>query len=372
MIFKYWATESLKGETMTVLIQDTTLREGQQTAFVNLNQKQKIELASMLSDFGVNFIDMMPVASPKEMETNKELNNMGLKANVISLCRTMNSDIDVALKADAKWIAVFQGTSQIHREAKLRVGEEESLKKISDAVQYAHDHGVNVKFGLEDASRTSYDYVLKSCQAAKESKVDRVSVADSIGTMRPDKMKELVSSVKRDIGLPVDVHCHNDLGLALANSLAAYEAGASVIHATVNGCGERVGIVRLPELVMALELLYGANLGVKKEMLVDISKKFADFSGIPVPKQMPIVGEYAFKHKSGIHTSALLRNKKTYEFFDPESVGSKRSYVLGDFSGKALIKHLSSSLSLGLDDDGACRELKKLKRKGKDILEFSD
>jgi isopropylmalate/homocitrate/citramalate synthase len=234
------------------------------------------------------------------------------------------------------------------------------------------DHGLNVRFGLEDASRTSYDYVRRTCLAAKEAKACRVTMADTLGAMRPDRMKELVTKIKAEVGLPIDVHCHNDLGMALANSLAAYEAGASCVHTTINGCGERVGIVRLAELVMAMEILYGEKLNVKKEMLVELSEKFSEFSGIPTCPLTPVVGKNAFRHKSGIHTAALLRDKKTYELFEPGSVGNKRHYVLGPYTGKSLLKHISESLHMGLSEEEIARELAKIKRKEGDLLDFRD
>ena len=357
---------------MSVMIQDTTLREGSQSAFVSFSREQKLDLAQSLSDFGVDFLDIMPVASAREQGINKELNGMGLKLNVVSLCRSLREDIDRAMEADAGWVGIFQGTSQIHLESKHRMGEEESLRKIGDAITYAHDHGLKVRFGLEDASRTGYDFLRKTCLAAREAKACRITLADTLGAMRPERMKELVAKVKAEVGLPIDVHCHNDLGLALANSLAAYEAGASCIHTTINGCGERVGIVRMAELVMALEVLYGVKLKVKKEMLHSLSEKFSKYAGIPTCPFMPVVGRNAFRHKSGIHTAALLRDKRTYELFEPESVGNRRNYIFGEYTGKALLKHLSDNLHLGLDEQGIARELRKIKRKGGDLFEFGD
>ena len=357
---------------MGLLIQDTTLREGQQTAFVSLSRAHKLELASMLSDFGVNFIDVMPAVSDNELSLNKELNSMGLRPQVISLCRVMRPDIDAALKADAKWAGLFLGTSQIHMEKKLGIDRERSLAMIEDSILYAKDHGLTVRFGLEDASRTSPDFLMQTCLLARDLKATRLTLADTLGTMRPDRMKALVQSVVSETGLGIDVHCHNDLGLALANSLAAIEGGATGVHTTINGCGERVGITRLAELVMALEMLYGERLDVKKEMLVPLSEKFAQISGMPVPPQLPVVGRSAFRHKSGIHTSALLKDKRSYELFEPGSVGNRRSYVVGGFMGKSLMRHISESLQLGLTEDGIQRELKKLKSKGNDVFEFSD
>ncbi len=357
---------------MGVLIQDTTLREGQQTAFVSFSKAQKLELAQMLSDFGINFLDIMPSVSEKEFETNKQLNSMGLKPKVVSLCRTMREDVDTAMKADAEWVGLFLGTSQIHLESKNRLSEEKSLEIIGNTITYAKDHGLIVRFGLEDASRTSPDFLTRTCEVARDAKASRITLADTLGTMRPDLMKALVEKTAKEAKLPIDVHCHNDLGLALANSLAAIEGGATGVHTTINGCGERVGITRLAELVMALDILYGMKNDFKKEMLLPLSEKFAEISGMPTPPQMPVVGKSAFRHKSGIHTNALLRDKRSYELFDPGSVGSSRSYVLGECTGRGLMRHVSESLGLGLDDEAIIRELKKIKSKGKDLLEFCD
>jgi isopropylmalate/homocitrate/citramalate synthase len=357
---------------MKLLIQDTTLREGQQTAFVSLGSKHRLELAAMLSDFGVAFIDVMPAVSEGELALNREMNSMGLRANVISLCRCARADIDAAIKADAKWVGLFIGTSQIHLEKKHRMSEQDGLDKIADCITYARDCGLTVRFGLEDASRTSPDFTMRTCRLARDLGAARLTITDTLGVMRPDRMKALVQGVVAETGLGIDVHCHNDLGLALANSLAGIEGGATGVHTTINGCGERVGITRLAELVMALEVLYGAKLDVKKEMLVQLSEKFAEASGMPIPPQMPVVGQNAFKHKSGVHTSALLRDKRSYELFEPGSVGNRRSYVLGDFTGRSLMRHVSDSLHLGLGEEALERELAKIKSKGRDLLEFRD
>lgn len=357
---------------MTVLIQDSTLREGQQTPFVNLTVKQKVSLASMLSDFGVHFMDVFTAASEGEREVTRQLNDMGLKTEIVSLSRALERDIDAALECNSKWVGIFQPTSPIQLDAKMRINEEQCLKNIESAIDYGVSHGAKVRFGLEDASRTSYDFVKATCKLAESCKAKRVTLADTVGAMRPDQMKELVSKIHSEVSIPVDVHCHNDMGLALANALAAYEAGASCIHATINGAGERAGIVRLAELVVALEVLYDEKLDVKKEMLTQLSETFSEYAGIPMNPLMPVVGKNAFKHKSGIHVSALLRNKESYEIIDPTSVGNRRSFVLGEYSGKAMMKHLSDKLGLGLNDEQIAREMLKIKRKSGDILEFCD
>jgi isopropylmalate/homocitrate/citramalate synthase len=162
------------------------------------------------------------------------------------------------------------------------------------------------------------------------------------------------------------------LGLALANSLAAYEAGATCIHTSINGVGERTGIVRLAELVVALELLYGEKLNVQKEMLTPLSRTFSEYTQTPQSPYMPIVGANAFRHKGGTHLSAVLRNKETYEIISPETVGNKRSFVLGEYSGRSMMKHLSDSLGMNLSEAQLEREMRKIKKKKGDLLEFGD
>jgi len=353
-----------------ILILDTTMREGEQAPNVSLTHEQHIALARALSDFGADFIELSPIVSEEQRKTTKELAGLGLHSEVIAQVRASRKDIDVVLETGARWAALFLSTSDIHIKDKLKTTRENVLEKIADAITYAKSHGLKLRFTCEDASRTDFDFLLKVCKTAEEAGADRLSIPDTVGVMTPTKMHGLISALRKEVKTPLDMHCHNDLGLALANSLAGLEAGATCVHATINGVGERCGITPLAELVMALKILYGAEPRVKTEMLCELSRMFSSFTGVMTNPSAPVVGENAFKHKGGTHLAAVLNNNTSYEAFSPESVGNRRALVLGEYSGKNVIRFLSEALGMDASEERIARAVNKLKRKGRDLFEF--
>ena len=353
-----------------VLILDSTLREGEQAPDVRFTYAQRLQLAQALDEFGVNFIEVSTLVSEEQRQLTRELVGMGLKANIVAHLRASTADIDVARQCDATWIALFLSTSDVHLESKLRMSREQALELVHETVGYAKAHGLKVRLTCEDASRTGLNYLYDVCRAAEEAGVDRISVPDTIGAITPARMGEMVRGVREHTAVPLDVHCHNDLGLALANALAGLEAGASCVHTTINGVGERCGIVSLAELVMALKVLYGMEMPVRTEKLVQLSQMLSAFTGIATDEFKPVVGENAFRHKGGTHLAAVLKNSKTYEAFAPESVGNKRRLVLGEYSGKNVVKYLSEALGMELDEAGVQKAIRRLKEKNGDLFEF--
>ena len=353
-----------------ILILDTTLREGEQAPDVRFSNEQRLRLAQELDDFGVNFIEVSPIVSAEHRQLVKELNGMGLNANVVAHLRASIADIDVARQCDAKWVALFLSTSDVHLENKLKMTREKALGLVEETIAYAKTHGLKVRFTCEDAGRTGTDYLHDVCRAAERAGVDRISVPDTVGMMTPARMGEMIRGVRGATKVPLDMHCHNDLGMALANALAGLEAGASCVHTTINGAGERCGIVSLAEAVMALKVLYGAEMDVRSEKLVQLSQMFSAFTGIATDEFKPVVGENAFRHKGGTHLAAMLNSTKSYEGFSPESVGNKRRMVLGEYSGKNVVKFLSETLGMEMDEAGVQRAMKRLKEKKGDLFEF--
>lgn len=355
-----------------LLILDSTLREGEQAASIILRKEQKIALAKELSEFGVNFIEISPIVSSEQKEIAKELNSMELNAEIISHLRARPQDIDIALECNSTWVALFLSTSEIHLQSKLKINKEIALERATKAINYAKDHGLKVRFTCEDSSRTDIEYLKKMCSAVSDAKVDRISITDTIGSLNPKRTRELIGEIKSITTTPLDAHLHNDLGLALANALSAYEAGVSCIHTTINGVGERIGIVKLAELVVALEYFYGEKVSVKKEMLTKLSEMFSNYSNSTLDPFSPIVGKNAFRHKGGTHLPAMIRNNQSYEVINPKSVGNKRSFVLGEYSGKGLMKYLSTNLGMDLTDEQIAREIVKIKQKKGDMFEFGE
>ncbi len=329
-----------------VSVLDSTLREGEQSVGISFSKRQRLQIAWMLDYFGVDSIEISPVISDSHRESLKEMKKAGFSAQIISHGRALPADIDIARSCDVDWIAMYHSVSDIHLRNKLHVSREEALERSVEAVEYAKSHGLKFRFTVEDASRADPDYLSRFISEVSNAGADRIGVPDTVGMMLPRGMKKLVRLVKDVTDAPIDVHCHNDLGLALANSLAAVEAGADQIHVTIDGYGERVGIASLAEVTMALRLLYGVKRQFRYEMLGELSSLIASYSNSQVPGSKPLVGKNAYTHKAGTHLAAIIQNPETYELIPPKAVGNSRRVVFGELSGKNGAAFLMKTLGL--------------------------
>jgi len=329
-----------------IKILDSTLREGEQHPGVSFTNKQRIQIAWMLDYFGVNQIEISPVVSSDHEEATKTIIKAGLSADIVAHCRALKQDIDVALRCDAEWMAMYLGISDVHLSAKLRISRQQALERAVEAVDYMKAHGLKGRFTVEDASRADPEYLKQVCKAISQAGIDRISVPDTVGIMRPRGMYNLVKMVRETVSTPLDVHCHNDIGLALANALAGVDAGADQIHVTIDGVGERTGIPSLAETAMALKLLYDTKNDFRLDMLKDLSKLLEQYTGMQTYESKPIVGESAFKHKAGTHLAAVLRNPAAYEIIEPRIVGNRRKIVFGELAGKNGTAFLLSLLGM--------------------------
>ncbi len=318
----------------TVRIFDTTLRDGEQTPGVSLTVDEKARIASALDELGVDTIEAgFPATSEGEAAAIKKISSLGLRAEVCALARSSKVDIDLALNADVDCIHTFIATSDIHLQHKLKMTRDQVVEKAVESIVYAKEHGVVVEFSAEDACRTEMDYLLRVLQAAQEAGADRINVPDTVGVMIPRAMGYVIGRVSEKIGIPISVHCHNDFGLASANSLVSVENGASQIHVTVNGLGERAGNASLEEVVMSLHSFYGIRTNIVTQRICPTSELVSRLTGIPVQPNRAIVGENAFAHESGIHVHGVLGSASTYEALTPEIVGNTRRIVLGKHTG---------------------------------------
>ncbi|HYB03272.1 MAG TPA: 2-isopropylmalate synthase [Nitrososphaerales archaeon] len=338
--------EELPSDVPNVSILDSTLREGEQSVGISFSKRQRLQIAWMLDYFGVDSIEVSPVISESHLESLKEMKKAGFSAQIVSHGRALASDIDVALSCDVEWVAMYHSVSDIHLRNKLHVSREEALARSIRAVEYAKSHGLKLRFTLEDASRANPEYLSHFISEVTSAGADRIGIPDTVGVMLPRGMKRLVRLAKDATDLPIDVHCHNDLGLALANSLASVEAGADQIHVTIDGCGERVGIASLAEVTMALRLLYDMNRPFRYEMLSELSSLIASYSNAQVPSNKPLVGKNAYTHKAGTHLAAIIQNPETYELIPPKAVGNSRRVVFGELSGKNGAAFLMKTLGL--------------------------
>jgi isopropylmalate/homocitrate/citramalate synthase len=329
-----------------VSILDSTLREGEQSVGISFSKRQRLQIAWMLDYFGVDSIEISPVISDSHRESLKEMKKAGFSAEIVSHGRALPADVDVALSCDVNWIAMYHSVSDIHLRNKLHVSREEALERSIRAVQYAKSHGLKLRFTVEDASRANPEYLRRFISEISRAGADRIGIPDTVGIMLPRGMKKLVRLAKESTDAPIDVHCHNDLGLALANSLASVEAGADQIHVTIDGFGERVGIASLAEVTMALRLLYGVKRQFRYEMLSELSSLIASYSNAQIPVSKPLVGKNAYTHKAGTHLAAIIQNPETYELVPPKAVGNSRRVVFGELSGKNGAAFLMKTLGL--------------------------
>jgi len=357
-----------------IKILDSTLREGEQHPGVSFSNKQRIQIAWMLDSFGVDQIEISPIVSPDHHEATKIIMKQGLKADIVAHVRAIKSDVDKALDCDTNWVATYMGISDIHLLAKLRISREEAKQRALEVVDYIKSHGLKSRFTMEDASRTDPEFLLEMCKEMNQRGIERISIPDTVGIMRPRGMYNLVRMVHDNIDnskTSLDVHCHNDVGLALSNALSGCDGGADQIHTTIDGLGERTGIPTLAETAVALNLIYKSNNGFRLHLLKDLSRTISDYTRIPIHESKPLVGDSAYKHKAGTHLAAILRNPSAYEIIEPKQVGNRRKIVFGELSGKNGSAYLLSLLGLDSNKENAASLAKGLKelRMG-DILEL--
>jgi len=357
-----------------IKILDSTLREGEQHPGVSFSNKQRIQIAWMLDSFGVSQIEISPVVSLDHQNATKIILKQGLKADIVAHVRAIKSDVDIAIDCDATWVATYLGISDIHLSSKLRISREEAKIRALDVADYIKSHGLKSRFTMEDASRTDPEFLMELCKEMNKRGIERISIPDTVGIMRPRGMYNLVKLVYEGIDkskTSLDVHCHNDVGLALSNALSGCDAGADQIHTTIDGLGERTGIPSLAETAVALTLLYKSNNDFRLHMLMDLSKTISEYTRIPVHESKPLVGDSSYKHKAGTHLAAILRNPSAYEIIEPKLVGNRRKIIFGELSGKNGSAYLLSILGLDtskVNSETLARGLKEL-RMG-DILEL--
>ena len=358
----------------SIRILDSTLREGEQHPGISFTVKQRIQIAWLVDSFGVDQIEISPVVSRDHAEATKIIINQGLRADILAHVRAIKSDIDLAIDCGATWVATYMGISDTHLSSKLKISREEAKIRALDVAEYIKSHGLKARFTMEDASRTDPKFLIDLCREINHIGIERISIPDTVGIMRPRGMYNLVKRVSESIDMSkssIDVHCHNDIGLALANSLSGCDAGADQIHTTIDGLGERTGIPTLAETAVALTLIYKTKKDLRLHMLKDLSRTISQYTGLEVPSSKPIIGDSAYKHKAGTHLAAILRNPAAYEILDPRLVGNRRKIVFGELAGKNGAAYLLSILGLDTNAQDAktlARGLKQL-RMG-DVLEL--
>ncbi len=368
-----------------VMVFDTTLRDGEQSPGCSMNLGEKMEMARALADLGVDVIEAgFPIASPGDFESVRAIAREVQGPIICGLARCNSADIDRAAEAvkDAARgrIHVFLATSTIHREFKLRMSREEVLERAVEGVKRARGYCEDVEFSPEDAARTELDFLSEVVEKAIEAGATTLNIPDTVGYAVPSHYASVIRHLKQTVRgidkVVLSVHCHDDLGLAVANSLAALQEGARQIECTINGIGERAGNTALEEVVMALRTrqdFYGLTTGINTRLLYPVSRKLSHITGMAVQRNKAIVGQNAFAHEAGIHQDGMLKERSTYEIMRPEDVGIARTeLVLGKHSGRHALKQRVTDLGYHLTDEQLNRlfeEFKKLADKKKEVYD---
>ena len=375
----------MTNDTNNIKIFDTTMRDGEQSPGASMNIEEKIKIAQALESLGVDIIEAgFPAASKGDFNAVKEISAIVKNSQVCALSRASQNDIqsaaDALKQAPRPRIHTFISTSELHMEHKLQLNSEQVYQKVIDSVSFARNLCDDIEWSCEDGTRTSLDFMCKTVEAAIKYGASTINIPDTVGYSVPEEFTHIISHLINNVPnidkVTISTHCHNDLGLAVANSLAGVKAGARQIECTINGLGERAGNAALEEVVMAIRTrndLMPFKTNIKTELLNKTSKLVSAVTGFPVQFNKAIVGKNAFAHEAGIHQDGMLKNSKTYEIMTPESVGvSESNLVMGKHSGRHAFKQKVTELGYNVGDNAieeAFENFKSLADKKKNLYD---
>jgi len=355
-----------------VRIFDTTLRDGEQSPGATMTLEEKLRIARKLEELGVDVIEAgFPVASLGELDAVRQIASVLSNTEVAALCRTRDKDIEAAWQgvreANHPRLHIFIATSELHMQHKLKMTRAQVLQEIQRGVSHCRSLCASVEFSAEDATRSDIGFLREAVAAAIESGASTLNIPDTVGYTTPDEYKRIIAEIVKVAGpdVVVSAHCHDDLGLAVANSLAAVSVGARQVEGCINGIGERAGNAAIEEVVMALKVrndFYGVATRLQTQYLASVSRMVSEATGWPIPRNKAIVGKNAFAHESGIHQHGMLSDKRTYEIMRPEDVGvAESSLVLGKHSGRHALADRLLALGYQLSKENVDRVFEAFK-----------
>ena len=359
-------------ESIKVQILDTTLREGEQTPGVSFRISQKIEIVKLLNQFGVDYIEVgHPVVSKDIYSFIKKVSKLKLKSKLIAHSRLFKDDIDKVIELNIPWIGLFFDVCEDRMEKKYGVNQKEAFEMISDSITYAKKHKLNVRFTAEDASRTNFKVLIKVAKLIEKVGADRFSFADTVGVLHPIKVRDVFSTLAKEINIPIHGHFHNDFGMATANALQAIQSGASCVDVTVNGLGERCGISSLAEVTASLDELLHAKNSWNFKILNNLSSYVKKISNINDNDTRPITGKNAFTHNAGLHVSSVIKDGSLYEPTNPKKFNRKRRHCIDKFTGKKSLSYRLKKLNIDFSEKELCMLLFSIKSRP-EIKKWSD
>lgn len=358
----------MNNQEVKVKIVDTTLRDGEQTAGIVFSNQEKLEIARLLSAAGVYQIEAgVPAMKGDEKEAIKAIVKEGLRVSILGWCRAVTGDIQDAIDCGLDAVCVSVPVSDVHIEKKLKKTRAWIHDQARRAINFAKSHGLYVSCNAEDASRARMEDLITFTRIVKGAGADRLRFCDTVGILGPTQTKRMIATLKQEVGLPIEVHAHNDFGMATANSLAGYEAGAEFISVTVNGLGERAGNAALEEIIMALKYVEQNPADFDISKIKGLSEFVAKASGREIPVAKPIIGKNIFTHEAGVQVDGLAKEPSTYEIFHPSEIGGERQMVIGKHSGKSSLQIKFKEYGIDLDKQLAVKILKEVRKKSVEV-----
>ena len=353
---KMCVIDNINGRELKVV--DTTLRDGEQTAGVVLANSEKIMIAEMLSDLGINQLEVgIPTMGGDEKDAIKQIVKKNLKSSIMAWNRAVVSDIEQSIDCGVDAVAISISVSDIHIQNKLKTSREWVIENMVKATEFAKKNGLYVSVNGEDASRADEDFLIEFIEAAKQAGADRFRFCDTVGVMDPFTIRNKIERIYNKTKFDIEMHTHNDFGMATANAIGGVLGGANYVGVTVNGLGERAGNAALEEVLMSLIHVLKCHSNIDTRRFKELSEYVSRASGRELPAWKAIVGSNMFRHESGIHADGALKDPKNYEAFDPSEVGLERQIVIGKHSGRAAVVNKFREYDIELDDEVASRVL---------------